>query len=231
MKKRGKMIFDKVKEWMLCIVIAIIIAVVINKFVIYKVKIPSKSMEPTISIGDQLLVKRIYNYDKIKRGDILVFYSRENESNYIKRVVGLPGDKVEIKNGVVYVNEELQIENYVSDLDVNDSAIYEVPQGSYFFLGDNRPNSDDSTEWDNPFVDKKDIIFILLTLIVILPIAYKQYGNIDNIKYYTTDAREHYNVSKLFYQNDTLLINTDSYQGFMPFTYANEGIIYKILAH
>ena len=157
MKKRGKMIFDKVKEWMLCIVIAIIIAVVINKFVIYKVKIPTKSMEPTISIGDQLLVKRIYNYDKIKRGDILVFYSRENESNYIKRVVGLPGDKVEIKNGVVYVNEELQIENYVSDLDVNDSAIYEVPQGSYFFLGDNRPNSDDSTEWDNPFVDKKDI--------------------------------------------------------------------------
>lgn len=80
------------------------------------------------------------------------------------------------------------------------------------------------------FIDKKDIIFILLVLIVILPIAYKQYVNIDNIKYYTTDAREHYNVSKLFYQNDTLLINTDSYQGFMPFTYANEGIIYKILA-
>ena len=87
--------------------------------------------------------------------DVKYNYCYNNSSSH--KVVGLPGDKVEIKNGVVYVNEELQIENYVSDLDVNDSAIYEVSEGSYFFLGDNRPNSDDSTEWDNPFVDKKDI--------------------------------------------------------------------------
>lgn len=80
------------------------------------------------------------------------------------------------------------------------------------------------------YIDKKDIIFILLVLAVILPIAYKQYGNIDSIKYYTTDARAHYYASKLFYQNETLLINTNEYQDFMPFTYANEGIVYKVLA-
>ena len=80
------------------------------------------------------------------------------------------------------------------------------------------------------YIDKKDIIFVLLVLVVILPIANKQYGNIDSIKYYSTDARAHYYASKLFYQNETLLINTNEYQGFMPFTYANEGIVYKILA-
>lgn len=80
------------------------------------------------------------------------------------------------------------------------------------------------------YIDKKDIIFILLVLAVILPIAHKQYGNIDSIKYYTTDARAHYYASKLFYQNETLLINTNEYQDFMPFTYANEGIVYKVLA-
>ena len=80
------------------------------------------------------------------------------------------------------------------------------------------------------YIDKKDIIFVLLVLVVILPIANKQYGNIDSIKYYSTDARAHYYASKLFYQNETLLINTNEYQGFMPFAYANEGIAYKILA-
>lgn len=79
------------------------------------------------------------------------------------------------------------------------------------------------------YIDKKDIIFLLLVLAVILPIIHKQYGNIDSIKYYSTDARAHYYASKFFYQNETLLINTNEYQSFMPFTYANEGIAYKML--
>lgn len=80
------------------------------------------------------------------------------------------------------------------------------------------------------YLDKKDIIFILIVLSVIVPIACKQYGNIDSIKYYATDATSHYNASKLFYQSEKLLINNKEYQSFMPFTYINEGIIYKILA-
>lgn len=80
------------------------------------------------------------------------------------------------------------------------------------------------------YLDKRDIIFILIVLAVTVPIACKQYGNIDSIKYYTTDATAHYNASKLFYQNEKLLTNNKEYQNFMPFTYINEGIIYKILA-
>ena len=80
------------------------------------------------------------------------------------------------------------------------------------------------------YIDKKDIIFFILLLITATLITHKQYGNIDNIKYYTTDAREHYNVSKLFYKANSLMIKQGMYEGFMPYVYANEGIIYKALA-
>lgn len=80
------------------------------------------------------------------------------------------------------------------------------------------------------YIDKKDIIFIIIFLATIIPIAHEQYGNIDSIKYYTTDANVHYHASKLFYQNEKLLISNNEYQNFMPFTYTNEGIIYKTLA-
>ena len=80
------------------------------------------------------------------------------------------------------------------------------------------------------FIDKKDIIFLIVLLIIATAIVHKQYGNIDNIKYYSTDAREHYNVSKLFYKANSLMIKQGMYEGFMPYVYANEGIIYKALA-
>ncbi len=77
------------------------------------------------------------------------------------------------------------------------------------------------------FLDKKDIIFFTILLIGTTLIIHKQYGNIDNIKYYTTDACEHYNTSKLFYDSNSLLVKQETHQGFMPFVYTNEGIIYK----
>lgn len=79
------------------------------------------------------------------------------------------------------------------------------------------------------FIDKKDIIFLIVLLIIATAIVHKQYGNIDNIKYYSTDAREHYNASKLFYKANSLMIKQDSYEGFMPYVYTNEGLIYKAL--
>ena len=79
------------------------------------------------------------------------------------------------------------------------------------------------------FIDKKDIIFLIVLLIIATAIVHKQYGNIDNIKYYSTDAREHYNASKLFYKTNSLMIKQDSYEGFMPYVYTNEGLIYKAL--
>ncbi len=148
-----KLFFD----WILPIIAAVAIGLLINKFLLFKVYIPSESMVPTLKIGDQLFVTKVYNTENIKTGDIVVFYSEELNDLLIKRVIGLPGDKVEIKdNGDVYVNGNKLNEAYVKNKS-DKSGSYTVPEGKFFFLGDNRANSKDSRWWNNPYVDKKDI--------------------------------------------------------------------------
>jgi signal peptidase I len=143
-------------EWVICFGIAVVIAILINKFLIFKVSVPTGSMIPTINIEDQLFVSRIYNYNNIKRGEILVFESKEKNTTLIKRVIGLPGDTVEIKLGVVYVNgQELQ-EDYVKNND-DFTGEFIVPEGKYFFLGDNRRVSDDARRWKYHYIDEADV--------------------------------------------------------------------------
>ena len=143
-------------DWVLPIVIAIILAVLINRFLIFKVKIPSESMVPTLNVGDRLFVTRVYNPEKLKRGDIVVFYSEEKDEDMIKRLIGLPGAKIVISDGIVTVNGETLTENYIGTAD-NYSGEFTVPEGKYFFLGDNRYWSLDSRYWENPYIDRKDI--------------------------------------------------------------------------
>mgnify|MGYP003414937038 FL=1 len=143
-------------EWGIPIISAFIIAFLINKFVLFKVLIPSESMVPTLNVGDRLFVTRIYNLDRLERGDIIVFYSEELQEDLIKRLIGLPGDKIEIENGVVSVNGEVLQEDYIGAQD-NYNGVYEVPEGKYFFLGDNRLYSKDSRYWINPYIDGEDI--------------------------------------------------------------------------
>ena len=144
-------------EWVVPILIALVLAFLINKFLIFKVKIPSESMVPTLNVGDRLFVTRIHNPEKLKRGDIVVFHSDEKNEDMIKRLIGLPGDKVVIKDGIVTVNGETLKENYIGTAD-NYSGEFEVPEGKYFFLGDNRKWSKDSRYWPvTPFVDADDI--------------------------------------------------------------------------
>lgn len=144
------------REWIIPIIAAIGIAFFINKFVIYRVYIPSESMVPTLNVGDKLMVTRVYDTNKIKRGDIIVFYSEELNEILIKRLVGLPGDHIVIHNGIVNINGEDIKEDYVKNSE-DTNGVYDVPQDKFFFLGDNRSRSYDARRWINPYIDSSDI--------------------------------------------------------------------------
>ena len=116
--------------------------------------IPSESMLPTLEIDDRLIVEKIsYRFRKPERGDVVVFSPTDalKEQNYneafIKRVIGLPGDTVEVKNGNVLVNNKELTEKYILDAPNYQYGPIQVPKGQYLVLGDNRNNSYDSHYW------------------------------------------------------------------------------------
>jgi len=144
-------------DWVFPIVAAIIIATLINKLLFFQIKVPSESMYPTIKIGDRIIVTRVYNKASLKRGDLIVFKSNESKKTLIKRLIGVPGDEIIIKdNGQVFINGTKSKEQYVvysEDLDKN----FKVPKDKYLFFGDNRANSLDARRWENPYIDGKDV--------------------------------------------------------------------------
>ena len=143
-------------DWVIPIFIAIVLAICINKFLIFKVYIPSSSMVPTLNVDDRLLVTRVYNPEKLQRGDIVVFDSDELNETVIKRLIGLPGDTIKIDGTAVYVNGKKLDEPYV-EYPLESYGTYKVPEGKYFFLGDNRANSNDSRFWKDPYIDADKI--------------------------------------------------------------------------
>lgn len=145
-------------DWIIPILAALVLAFLIHKFLLFKIKVPTGSMMPTVEIGDQLFVTRIHNPNNIKRGDIVVFNSEELKEPLLKRVIGLPGERVEIKSdGSVYINGEKLEEDYVKYPGGKTDMTFDVPEGKYLMLGDNRNNSDDARYWSDPYVDGKDI--------------------------------------------------------------------------
>ena len=100
-----------------------------------------------------------YNFKEPERGDIVIFKYPDDESvDYLKRIIGLPGETVEIISGKVYINGELLDEPYLSEEPTGDFGPYQVPEGSYFMMGDNRAVSKDSRYWHNTYVSKDKII-------------------------------------------------------------------------
>lgn len=150
-----------IKEWVVPIAIALIIVLFLNKFVFILVTVPTGSMEKTILPGDRLYVNELFNVEDAKRGDILVFKSEEedlNKKRLVKRLIGMPGETVEVKaDGSVYINGEKLDEPYVVKAE-GEAKIFNIPQNSYLFLGDNRPISYDARYWKNPYVNESKII-------------------------------------------------------------------------
>lgn len=144
------------REWIVPIIWAIVISILINKFIFFNVTVPTGSMIPTINKDDKFMITRIYNTNNIQRGDIIVFYSEELQELLIKRAIGLPGDHIEINNGKVKVNGEILREDYVKNND-DYSGTFDVPEGEFFFLGDNRADSWDARRWINPYIDSSYI--------------------------------------------------------------------------
>jgi len=149
-------------EWVLYLIAAIIFALLINRFVILNAHVPSSSMEKTIMTGDNLFVYRLsYLLKKPQRFDIIVFEYPDNEKLlYIKRLIGLPGEKLEVKDGKVYINDSQEAlrDDFVNGIALGDYGPYFIPEDSYFMMGDNRNNSQDSRFWHHTFLNKKKII-------------------------------------------------------------------------
>ena len=140
-----------------------ILAIGIRQFVAEARYIPSGSMLPTLQINDRLIVDKLsYRFNNPQRGDIVVFsptstLEKQNfHDAFIKRVIGLPGEKVEVKGGRVYVDDKPIAENYIEEEPHYQWGPATVPQGSYLVLGDNRNNSYDSHYWG--FVPREKII-------------------------------------------------------------------------
>lgn len=140
-------------DWIIPIALAVILAQLIIHFVMFKVEVPTPSMAPTVNPNDQFFVTKVYNPENLKRGDIIVFKSEESTDLLFKRLIGLPGDKIDIREGgKVFINDKEYKEDYVKNPS-NDQGSFAVPKGKYFMLGDNRADSKDARFWKNPYID------------------------------------------------------------------------------
>ena len=148
------------KEWILPFGLEILALLLIVKFIFFIAIVPSGSMEPTIQERSALFTLRVHDLEKLERGDVIVFEAETPElagTTLIKRLIGLPGDHVEIdENGVMTINGEVLSEDYVV-YQYAIPSVFDVPEGYYLFMGDNRANSLDSRYWSDPYVSAESI--------------------------------------------------------------------------
>ncbi|WIW69581.1 signal peptidase I [Anaerosinus gibii] len=165
---------EEVKDWFISILIAVILAFFIRYFIVELYLVEGPSMQPTLLSHERLVVNKfIYRFREPEKGEILVFrYPKDPSRDFIKRVIAVAGDTIEIKDGRVFVNHQLINEPYILNQTRGSYPLSTVPDGTIFVMGDNRNNSEDSRF--------KDVGFVPLDLIK--GKAMMVFWPIDNIK-------------------------------------------------
>jgi len=152
----------EIVSWCGVVVLAVALALFVNQVIIVNAKVPSGSMEDTIMTEDRIAAFRLaYLFSEPERFDIVVFRFPDDESIlFVKRIIGLPGDTVNIIDGKVYLNGDTEPldDSFTKDLPTGDAGPFVVPKGYYFMMGDNRNNSRDSRYWNNKYVAMKKIL-------------------------------------------------------------------------
>ena len=165
-EKQKKSKLREAISFMTPIVVALIIAIFLKTCIFANIVIPTGSMLNTIQEGDRIIASRLaYINDEPQRYDIIIFKYPDDETQlFAKRIIALPGETIEIKNGIVYItdrngNESTARTDFITNcIPTGNFGPYTVPLGSYFVMGDNRNDSWDSRYWDNKTVKKGKII-------------------------------------------------------------------------
>ncbi len=161
-KKQFVIVRREIFSWVKLVICAVVLAYVISNYVIVNATVPTGSMKNTIQEHDRMIGFRLsYVFGDIKRGDVVIFKYPDDESqNFVKRVIGLPGETIEILNGFVYINDSDTPldEKYLLETPTGNFPRTEIPEDSYFVMGDNRNDSHDSRYWSSTHFVKKDKI-------------------------------------------------------------------------
>ena len=159
-RRRFREIKKELREWLhffLCLLTALIIAVFLRIYVYEFVQVKGNSMTPTLINKEFVFVEKI-NADKPERGEILIVRFPEDENYYIKRLVGVPGDEISVKDGQLFLNGIAQEENYIPEKIAYEMEEIRIPEGMYFVLGDNRNDSWDSHMESVGLIPAEDIV-------------------------------------------------------------------------
>lgn len=155
-----KKLWKEIRSDVLMVVIALAIGLILSKYVIANAQVPSSSMETTVMAGDRIFINRLsYVFGEPQRGDIVTFiYPDDGETLYLKRVMGLPGETIQGKGGVIYIDGNPLEKDFTQEISYDDFGPYTVPEDCFFMMGDNRNDSWDSRYWKHTFVEKEDIV-------------------------------------------------------------------------
>lgn len=177
-KKKEKIIKKKdFVWWLITFFITLFLYLALNAFVFINAEVPTTSMFPAISPGNKTFTNRLaYKFKAPQRKDIVAFLCPDNDMLYVKRIIGLPGEKIEIKNGDVYIDNKILEEKEILK-DYDNFGPYFIPDNTYFLLGDNRFFSEDSRYWDNKFVPQQNILGKVVFKYNFIPLEFKKLNN------------------------------------------------------